>query len=740
MDNKQRVLIASNRLPLRAEKSLNDEQAQITTSSGGLVSGLKRVHDHGDSLWFGCLGVEDATSPSLTQSLNDMKFVNVPIPAQLYDAYYNGYANGTLWPLFHNFLATMSISDGHWQSYVKANQIFAETLAMSARAGDLVWIHDYQLMLVPQFLRNLLPKLDIAYFHHIPFPSSEIFRTIPRRKELVTGLLNADYIGFHTFDYSRHFIQSCKRLLGVEENLNQIQFEDRSVRVNTHPLGVDFKTYDRRSSSAELLPERIEEKDHVTLLGIDRLDYTKGLTERLRSFGRFLELFPEFKKRARLIQICVPSREAIGSYSETKDEVERLVGKINGEHAADDYTPIEYMYRSLPIDKIISFYQTADIMLVTPLRDGLNLVCKEYIAARGDEDGCLILSEFAGAASEMGEALQVNPYDVETVAHTIRRALSLTKSDRKSRIRSLRQRLMTNDNQTWAENFLESWQRHREEPHPKAPLLLENLQKQIIDKARRSKRLFLCLDYDGTLVDIEQRPELAIPSQKLTEFLSKLSNYPNVLSSIITGRPRSFCEQHMRHESLTLIAEHGAYLLKPMSTTWEELSRESNDDNEGLKDEIMGLLNHSVQTVPGSHLEIKETCYVWHYREAEANFAKQQAQALSVSLDQLLTKTTWTVYPGKKSLEIRRSTINKGFAVEKFLLSQIFQEEEDLLICCGDDKTDEDMYRVMANQNVSIHVGTYSSSASFRVKTPSDLIEFLSKIISQVSCEKPFNN
>lgn len=734
MDNNSKLVIVSNRLPVTLYKD-GDGKQQLKKSSGGLVSGLREIHEQNNSLWVGYLGALDGSVAAIDQFLDDNALVDVTMTNKIYDKYYNGYANGTLWPLFHNFLATMSISDGHWHAYVKANQLFAERIQMFINPNDRIWVHDYQLMLLPRMLRNHYPDLKIAYFHHIPFPSSEIFRAIPRRKELIDGLLGADYIGFHTYDYVRHFLQSTQRLAGIKTKVNEIIFEDRPIKVAAHPLGVDFKAFSTsRSSVFENNPEYLKDKDRVTILGIDRLDYTKGLPERLKSFARFLEFYPEFVGKVRLIQICVPSRQDIGSYNRIRSQVERLVGKINGEFSRTDYIPVEYIFRSIPQNEVVDLYKQADVMLVTPLRDGLNLVCKEYIAARTDLDGCLILSEFAGSASEMGEALQVNPYDIDTVARTLKKALSMPYSERTRRVKILRRRMQENDNISWAKSFIKMWEHHDQDNMKSSLPLIENQQEDLIKSLCSKKRIFLFLDYDGTLAPIRQRPELALPDKNLDAVMESLDACPQIKVSIVTGRPKDFCEKYLTRYQVSFVAEHGSFLKGIGEKEWEQVIAIPGEEIKAIRSEILELLELYQKSVPNSHIEVKDTCIVWHYRESEPIFASQQAQILAESLEQMLAKTTWSVYHGKKSLEIRQSLAHKGFGVETILERESWDHTNDALVTVGDDTTDEDMHRVHPDDNDSIHIGSASAYSKFYLDSPEKLYEFLTKLAA--SCRQ----
>lgn len=731
-DNK--IYIISNRLPISISFKESSDEVSISHSSGGLVSGLREIHDTSDSLWIGYLetSAKLRTDRRLHEIMRKERLQSIYISKKLYNDYYNGYSNGVLWPLFHNFLASMSISDEYWDAYRKVNRIFAEKILNSVEDESLVWVHDYQLMLLPELLKQANPSLKIAYFHHIPFPSSEIFRAIPARKEIITGLLGADYIGFHTYDYARHFLTCIQRLVGIPTKVNEVFYQDRPIKVAAHPLGVDFPTL---AKAAQTIPtssetvDRLADKQCIRFLGIDRLDYTKGIPERLRSFHAFLEANPEYVGKATLIQICVPSRQDIGSYNKIRAQVERLVGKINGEFSRPAYTPVQYIFRSQPFEEIIRLYKTADVALVTPLRDGLNLVCKEYVAAKDDLDGCLILSEFAGAASEMGEALQVNPYDIKGMASAMKQAIEMPRSERIKRLKALRDRVKHNNNITWAKRFIKSWLKHIEEGILESTYLDNNQQSQLIETIARKKHIFLFLDYDGTLTPIVERPELAIPSKRLNQIVDKIGLETQFKTTIITGRPRQFCDKYFKDYQVNIVAEHGSFVKELFDPKgWKQPIQLPTEEFEKFRPDIMRLLNMYVDSVPGSHIEEKETCVVWHYRLADSDFATSQAQVLGESLQQMLAKTSLSVYHGKKTVEIRQAMAHKGFGVEYMLESLGWDPETDALITVGDDVTDEDMHRVSAKQNISIHIGKSNAYSKFHLNSPEELYQFLDNL------------
>lgn len=738
------MIIVSNRLPVTIQKTASGE-FNIQKSSGGLVAGLREIHRQENLCsWVGHSGIccSEAEYPYLKQQLTQDRFIAVDINKEDYDNYYNGMSNRVIWPLFHYFPETIHLIPEEWQAYQRVNHQFAQAVLSIAKPGDQVWVHDYQLMLLPGLLREANYNLSIAYFHHIPFPSSELFRILAPRALILQGLLGADIIGFHTYDYMRHFLTSVTRILGCETHIGEIHYHGREVKVVVQPLGVDVEMIQNQSETAhdkkEISHLAEEIGNRTVLLGIDRLDYTKGIPERLMAFRQFLQQYPQYIGKVTLIQISVPSRTDLQIYNDLRATVERWVGQINGEFGSPGYTPVQYLYRSFTRDEIIAFYKLATIALITPLRDGLNLVSKEYVAARDDEDGVLILSEMAGAAAEMGEALIVNPYDTSSFAQAIHTALTMPIAERRHRMQNLRQRIIRSDNIAWFHAFTQKWtdatQRNRIQSTP----LRGDIQNQLLTSIKKSARCFIFLDYDGTLTPITGHPEWAIPNSASKELLNTLGKLNNVELVLITGRSQNFCITHFDDLPIHLVAEHGAFIRllnkneisnSGINKNWQ--IQPGLDEFLTIEPEILHLLEDFTEHVPSSYIERKKFSLVWHYCQAEPVFAIAQARDLSTSLAQLLENTPFTVYAGKKNLEVRHIIANKGHATEQILQNLTWQSQ-DALITIGDDRTDEDMYKIGGSHNMAIHVGSPNFFAKYHLNSPSEVHYLLQAIEQQL--------
>lgn len=456
-----RLLIMSNRLPVTVTARLG--RPVVSKSVGGLATGLRAPHERSGGLWIGWPGSTDSLSPDgarqLAAQLEAMRAVPVPISAAESATFYEAVANGVLWPIFHDQLEHLPLHVEGWDVYERVNARYADIVAEHYRPGDVVWVHDYQLLRVPALVRERIPDAKIGFFLHIPFPNPEIFFVLPRRRWLVEGMLGADVVGFHTRRFRGHFTAALRRLLGIEMEGETVDYRGRRVRLGVFPMGIDAAAFEERATSPRVAAEAERlalGSGERLLLGVDRLDYSKGLPRRLLAIERLLGEHPEWREKIRFVQVAVPSRGGVSAYQRVRRNVEALVGRINGAFGTPGWVPIHYVFRSVPDALLLALYRSADVLLVTPLRDGMNLVAKEFVACRTDGDGVLVLSEFAGAADELTEALIVNPYDVDGMADAVHQALTMQADERRSRMRALRRHVREHDVHRWAARFLEA--------------------------------------------------------------------------------------------------------------------------------------------------------------------------------------------------------------------------------------------------------------------------------------------
>jgi len=728
-----RTVIVSNRLPVQA--SVVDGRIRLQPSGGGgLVTGLEGVHGSGRSVWVGCLGGSDPKALGVTEqdarTLRDQGLITVDVPRELYDAYYEGFSNDAIWPLFHYMTDRCHFSGLTWEAYRRVNEAFADAVLDVVEDGDEVWIHDYQLMLLPDMLRRRKRDLTIGFFLHVPFPSTEVFRVLPWRREILVGLLGADLVGFHTLEYVRHFANSIARIMGLETQMDTATYNRRTVRFGAFPLGINVRALTdlTHSASSEKHFAELRETyaDRRVVLGVDRLDYTKGIPERLAAYAEFLERFPEWVGKVSLVQLSVPSRVNVREYQELKAKIDALVGEINGEYGMPGYVPVHYVFRNLEKEHLFALYRCADVALVTPLRDGLNLVCKEYVAAKGGcEPGALVLSEFAGAAAEMGEALLVNPWSKDSVVAGLGDALDLDTNARVAMMSSLYQRLSRHDNRAWSREFLAALRKTAKSNRASGSLdAVEPNLAELIERVRRFRRVFFFIDYDGTLVPLVDKPELAVPSRAIRRLLADMAAIPSFRVAVVSGRDRDFLAKHLP-DVVTIVAEHGACIRR--AGELEELHLVDETSYRSLRDNVYQVMSDFESRIPGSLIEEKQFGLVWHYRMADPIFAHQQALVLADTLGGLLQHTALGVLMSKKAVEVRHVGVNKGEAVRAILDDDDFDPRSDALFTLGDDRTDEDMFRVYPEVNLSIGAGDGATAASYTIDQPR-LVELLADL------------
>ncbi|MBX5482261.1 MAG: bifunctional alpha,alpha-trehalose-phosphate synthase (UDP-forming)/trehalose-phosphatase [Myxococcaceae bacterium] len=723
-----RLLLVSNRLPVTVK--LDGEKVAVTPSTGGLATGLKGPHQQSGGLWIGWPGEVSRFTESqrrdVDAQLANLRCAPVYLTAQEVNRYYEGFSNRVLWPLFHYLLDRIPLHSRDWETYRQVNEKFADAVVQRYEKGDVIWVHDYQLLLVPGMIRQKLPEARIGFFLHIPFPSSEIFRILPWRQELLEGVMGADLVGFHTLTYARHFGTSLLRILGVQIAVDRVKYRGRDIRVGAFPMGIDAKAFASCGELDEVKEQvariRQQAAGAKILLGVDRLDYTKGIPRRLLAVERVLERNPSLRGKLRLIQVAVPSRTRVDQYEQFRQQVDELVGRINGAFGTIDSTPIHYLYQSFNQKELCAMYRAADVLLVTALRDGMNLVAKEFVATRTDDDGVLVLSEFAGAADELGEAVLVNPYDVDTIARAIVQALEMPEEERKVRMHALRQRVNDFDVHHWAKTFIETLEQTKIAPKPRAlRISSEDELSEVVSVIAEAPKLALLLDYDGTLVSFVGLPELAAPGEALRSLLTRLSGLPNTQVHLVSGRKREQLDRWLGDLPLGLHAEHGLWSKDGRGQDWR-LVREVPRD---WKEKVRPILNQFATLVPGSLVEEKTASLAWHYRMAEAEYSAHQANELYLHLTEVFANLPVEVMSGDKVVEVRPHGISKALSAQR-----VHEMAPDaLLVALGDDRTDEDMFAALPQGSIAIHVGPKPSMARFRVADVASVHRILEEII-----------
>ena len=722
-----RLLIVSNRLPVSVTKRAGNLSFQ--PSVGGLATGLASFRESHQSQWIGWPGiaadkVSEHQKQEITDKLKKENCHSVFLSTKDVRNFYYGFCNKTIWPLFHYFPLYTAYEDQYWQAYRNVNKAFCEAIIKIAKPGDYIWIHDYQLMLLPQLVRQKLPNAQVGFFLHIPFPSFELFRLLPWRKEILKGLLGADLIGFHTYDYVRHFLSSTTRIAGTEHSMGALAVDDRIVKADAFPMGIDYERYSEAAEDPtvkkRLATIRKEVGNRKIIISIDRLDYTKGILQRLEAFDQFLTQNPEYKEKVTLILVAVPSRTGVEDYAELRRQLEGLVGRINGEHGSLGWVPVWYLYRFLPFERIAALYNAADVALVTPLRDGMNLIAKEFVATKKDGRGVLILSEMAGAASELGEAIAVNVNNKQEIIDAIKEALEMPVEEQIERNRLMQGRLCRYTVMRWANDFLEALSDVKKtQAELSVRKLAQPIKEQLVaEYSKSSKRLFL-LDYDGTLVGFADRPEKAGPDEELWALLQALVADAKNEVVIISGRDKETLSYWLGNTNSSLIAEHGAWI-KAKDKDWEVIEPLRND----WKDTIRPILELYADRTPGSSVEEKDFSLVWHYRKADSELASLRIQELRDAVLNLTKNLDIGVFEGSKILEVKNIGISKGHATERWLA----KDKWDFILAAGDDYTDEDMFSILPESAYSIKVGYGISKARFNLDSVNELRGLLEEL------------
>jgi len=740
---KRRLVIVSNRLPFTAWAE--GKKLRFRESAGGLAVGLSTfLHSIGSSaavddyVWIGWPGT---TIPeSMHRALEEesrARFQSVPIhlSEEEMDLFYHGFCNETIWPLFHYFPSYTIYREDFWRQYKKVNLLFAGAVSEVLQPNDVVWVHDYHLMLLPQLLRAQAPHLPVGFFLHIPFPSFEIFRLIPGkwRREILEGLLGADLVGFHTYEYTQHFLQTVLRLHGTGNTMGKIFTSERMVKVETFPMGIDFNHFDKAVQSPEVKLER--EKLSGTLpgakviLSVDRLDYTKGILNRLLGFELLLETHSSYRSKVVLIMIVVPSRSGVEQYEMMKRQIEELVGRINGKFGNVAWTPVVYQYRHVPFHPLVAFYTMSDVALVTPLRDGMNLVAKEYVATRGDGSGVLILSEMAGAVTELGEAVIVNPNDREAIADALREALEMPIEEQKRRNEIMRHRIKYYDVARWANEFVSQLISTQDAQQTYfAKWLSETGRKSIVEAYKKSHRPGIFLDYDGTLSPFVRHPEQALPTQHLRELLCLLGSHPKASVTIISGRDKGTLQQWFHDVPVRLVAEHGVWI-REKNGEWRMTKLLDNR----WKANVMPIFELYSTRLPGSFVEEKEYSVVWHYRGSDPEHGASLAGELMDNIMSYTANIDVQVLQGNKIIEARAIGVTKGSIGQELLAS----EEFDFVLFVGDDWTDEDLFKVLPPSAFSIKVGMATTHARFMVHSVDDVLALLGELANENTPQSP---
>ncbi|QNL51139.1 bifunctional alpha,alpha-trehalose-phosphate synthase (UDP-forming)/trehalose-phosphatase [Olivibacter sp. SDN3] len=722
-----KTIIVSNRLPVKITEENNS--FSFRPSEGGLATGLGSIYKDGDNIWLGWPGLEvdnEERQQEICKHLEKLNLIPVFLSEDEIKRYYEGFSNELLWPIFHYLSTYANFDYQNWLSYVQVNQKFADVILAHLEPGDTVWVHDYQLLLVPGLVRLKQPDVSIAFFNHIPFPSQELFRLIPWRKELLMGMLGADLLGFHTFDDVRHFISAATHLLPVHADANRLRVENRIVLAEPFPMGMDSDKFSQLGSDPTVVDhiqsfkQSFEHKK--VILSIDRLDYSKGIIQRLNAFELLLEKNPEYIEKIILYMIVVPSRDTVPQYKRLKDEIDRLVGHINARFRTFEWHPIAYFYHGYPIEIISALYNVADVCLVTPMRDGMNLVSKEYVASRNDNTGVLILSEMAGASKELNDAILVNPNNISEVRKALVYALNMPKAEMEERMKAMRDVVFKFNIKHWVKIFINRLRDvKRMQQNSMANLVKSSIQQAIREKYAAAGNRLLLFDYDGTLVGFKKEIDEASPDPGLYNLLDQfVADEKNTLV-IISGRKHTTLEKWFGNKNYDLIAEHGAWRKLPHGS-WEQLPGLSTN----WKNEVCKLMEDYTDKTPGSSIEEKSYSLAWHYRKVQKGLGDLRANELMDNLQYHLNTHGLKMLDGDKVVEVKNADVNKGRAT----LNLLHDKDYDFILSIGDDRTDEDTFKALPEFAITIKVGSNLSAAKYYLENQQEVRDLLHSLIA----------
>ncbi|MGX5696404.1 bifunctional alpha,alpha-trehalose-phosphate synthase (UDP-forming)/trehalose-phosphatase [Agromyces soli] len=712
------MIVVSNRLPVDYVEAA-DGTPGWRSSPGGLVTALEPVMRAEDGAWIGWAGVADREFEPFSN--DGIEIIPVPLSASELEEYYEGFSNDTLWPLYHDVIAPPSFHREWWEAYVRVNRRFADAAIDAAAEGAVVWVHDYQLQLVPKMLREARPDLVIGFFNHIPFPAYGIYAQLPWRRQVVEGLLGADVIGFQRAADAGNFSRAVRRLFGYATKGSVIEVPEgddelRRVVARHFPISIDAGAFEEIARRPEVQARAREIRESLgdpetIMLGVDRLDYTKGIRHRMKAFGELLRDGRLQVEQATLVQVASPSRERVETYRQLRDEIELTVGRLNGDHGELGHPAISYLHHGYPREEMVALYLAADVMLVTALRDGMNLVAKEYVACRFDDDGVLVLSEFTGASDELRQAVLVNPHDIEGLKDAMTAAVEMPQAERARRMRALRRRVQANDVANWSATFLEALT-----GAGKIPAGVPATLRTALDRLAATERLLVALDFDGTLAPLVDRPEDARATQRARAAVERLATSDDTRVAIVSGRAlTSLREVADPPAGVLLSGSHGVELQLDDGAVTIELR---DIEHERLT-RLTSLLEETAAEIDGAWVEHKPAGLALHTRRlsvadgaALQHVARERVES---ELDGITSRT------GKAVIEFSVRSSDKGESLTR--VRQYLGSTAVLYV--GDDVTDEDAFAALDADDVGVKVGQGKSLAGHRVRGPEDVAELL---------------
>lgn len=719
------VIIVSNRLPLSVKKV--DGVLQFSQSVGGLATGLSSYVKNRKNKWIGWPGIasdeltEDDKMAIVVELAKDNCYPVFLNHKQL-DEFYNGYSNSMLWPLFHNLDMSMRPRDDWWSSYRNVNKLFAEAVLAHADKNNTIWVHDYHLLLLPELLRRERPRDHIGFFLHTPFPMPKTLSQLKEHKKLLSGMLGADLLGFHTANYVDNFLESSQQLNHHVVVRDQIILDARTVRVTDFPMGIDYDKYAQATGQREvkLAIKRYKRRYHgrKVIVAVDRLDPTKGLVERLQAYREFLDTNPQLHGKVVLAMVAAPSRTEVEVYHQLKLKLDKLVAQINNSYGWPKWQPIDYINESLPFEEVTALYQVADIAFIAPIRDGMNLVAKEYVTTKHNR-GVLILSETVGAAKELTSALLVDPSRPNTLVAALNQAVNMPRRELKRQLKLMQRQLAGHTVHTWASSFMKTLEKPISVSASRTLALNPQRLKHLLATYRTANKCLILLDYDGVLSPFFSQPRLAKPSPEILTLLQQLCSLPKNEVVIVSGRSLEDLKLWFGDLPIGLVAEHGA-VFQDKSGQWHK----PRHNTTSWKKLVRPIMEKYAMRTPKSIIEDKPNSLVWHYRQSPPYEAQKYMVILRRVLKSVVREYGLAVYNGNKILEVKDPMISKAETVQRWL-----KRSHDFILAIGDDYTDEDMFAVLPKTAYTIKVGRGRTQANYRLKSPVEVRSLLKQLV-----------
>ncbi len=733
------VVIVSNRLPVSVKKE--NSKLIYEASIGGLATGLSSYVNNPGNLWIGWPGIasDDLSEQERKSILKELAKYNcypVFLSKKQIEYFYNGYSNSVLWPLFHSMPVAEARSDRTtkwWNSYQEVNQQFAKAVTGTVQRNSQVWIHDYQLLLLPNILRKEFPAGNIGFFLHIPFPEPKIMLGFKEGKELLDGVLGANLIGFHTTGYLHNFLNFCKKSGEGKIANNRIYLHSRTVNVGEFPMGIDYEKFAKASASQEVKAaiRRVKRKHFglKLIVSIDRLDPSKGLIERLNAYEELLKRNPQYRKKIVFIMVAAPSRTEVAVYKNLARKLDTLTKKINRIYGSKLWQPVDYIDTAVPFEEVAALFQIADVAFIVPVRDGMNLTAKEFVASNR-ASGVLILSETAGAASELQDALIVDPEQSAKLVEALEQALAMRKTELKDGLARMKRIVSTNNVHFWARSFVDALQQPISPPSslPIARTINARILQNLTIDCAQAKRRLLLLDYDGTLMPFVSNYKNAKPPDKILKVLKRLASMPATEVVLVSGRTTDNLDSWFRGLKIDLIAEHGMAIKRAGRKTWQNVGKINND----WKKQLLPILNKYAGLTPGARVEIKPNSLAWHYRAAKPYQAQKYSVIIKKILKPLLDEYDLELLQGNKVLEVKNPKISKGNAIGGWL-----NRDYPFILAMGDDTTDESMFRALPAHSYSIKVGRGRTSAKLRLASSEQVLRLLGDLSAKLVPVEP---